>query len=77
MSRIKRSYWFKNTSYLFEWVIRQCFSIRNFTYDAQETYFFDRSCYFVFYQQFLLKNFRDETAPQYGLFPKKVNQVQP
>ena len=61
MSRIHRRYWFKSTSYLFDWVIRQFFSIRNFTYDAQETYFFERSCYFVFYQQFLL-----EAAPQYG-----------
>ena len=57
MSRIERRYWFKSTSYLFDWVIRQCFSIRNFTYDAQETYLYERSCYFqyfVFYQKFLL-----------------------
>ena len=31
----------------------QCFSIRNFAYDTQETYIFDTNCYFVIYQQFL------------------------
>ena len=31
----------------------QCFSIRNFAYDTQETYIFDTYCYFVIYQQFL------------------------
>ena len=31
---------------------KKCFSIGNFTYNTQETYLFDTSCYFVIYQQF-------------------------
>ena len=50
---------------------RQCFSIQNFAYNTQEIYFFDTSCYFVIYQQFLRSYCR--TLQQLGTTNKKDN----